>query len=594
MALIPVSHVVKVVRYESGREPCSATIPLLRHNIRNHINKMDQPSPAEDYYNLGDYRRNVSTTNEDAQLWFSRGLIWAYAFNHAESIRCFEKVVEFDRTCVMGYWGIAFALGPNYNKPWQLFDGEDLSATTSRAHRAILEAKKHAPTATPLENALIDALQHRYPQEQPIEDCTEWDKNYAEAMTSVYNDYPDDLDVTALYCDALMNLTPWGLWDVKTGEVAPGAKTLEAEKALNRVFEQADSYDHPGVLHLYIHLMEMSPIPELALPKSNSLRGLVPDAGHLEHMSSHIDVLCGGYKNAVAANTSAIRADEKFLANQPLGHFYNLYRAHDYHFRIYAAMLGGRSKVALESGAELARIITEPLLRIQSPPMADWLEGFISVQMHVFVRFGRWEDIIAAELPEGAELYCVTTAMMHYAKGIAFAATSRVVEAEEERERFLGAMKLVPASRTIFNNRCIDILRVGEAMLDGEIAYRRGEYDTAFSYLREAVRRDDSLPYDEPWGWMQPARHALGALLLEQDRVEEAVAVYAADLGVDRSLPRALRHPANVWASHGYFECLIKMGQKNEARAMLPRLKADLAWADVPIKSSCFCRQRTG
>ncbi|KAJ5458402.1 hypothetical protein N7475_009790 [Penicillium sp. IBT 31633x] len=553
---------------------------------------MDQLSSTEEYYDLGDYRRNVSTTNEDAQRWFSRGLIWAYAFNHEESARCFEKVVELDPECAMGYWGIAFAVGPNYNKPWELFDKKDLSATTRRAHRAILEAKKHAPAVTALENALIDALQYRYPQEQPAEDCTEWDKRYAEAMTVVYNDYPDDLDVTTLYTDALMNLTPWGLWDIKTGEAAPGAKTFEAKRALDEALETDEAYDHPGILHLYIHLMEMCSTPEIALPVANYLRGLVPDAGHLEHMPSHIDILCGNYTSAVTSNTAAIRADEKFLANQPVGHVYNLYRAHNYHFRMYAAMLSGRSKIALETGAELARIISEPLLRIESPPMADWLEGFVAMQMHGFVRFGRWEEIIALELPGDPELYCVTTAMMHYAKGIAFAASSRVLEAEEERERFLRAMARVPVSRMLFNNRCIDILGVGEAMLDGEIAYRRGEYNTAFSYLRDAVKRDDSLPYDEPWGWMQPARHALGALLLEQGRVEEAAAVYSADLGADDTLPRALRHPGNVWALHGYHECLVKLGETREMREKGRELREALKWADVPIKSSCFCRLR--
>ncbi|KAJ5774749.1 hypothetical protein N7457_009645 [Penicillium paradoxum] len=550
--------------------------------------------PSEDYYDLGEYRRAVSTVNQDAQIWFSRGLIWAYAFNHEESVRCFEKVVELDPTCAMGYWGIAFSLGPNYNKPWQQFDGQDLVSTTTRAHRAILEAKKHAPAVTPLENALIDALQQRYPQEQPAEDCSDWDKNYAEAMTSVYKDYPDDLDVTALYCDALMNLTPWGLWDIKTGEPMPGAKPLDVKKALDRALEEDDAFYHPGILHLYIHLVEMCSTPEIALSIASELHGLVPDAGHLEHMPSHIYILCGDYKGAAAANSAAIRADEKFLATQPVGHTYNLYRAHNYHFRMYAAMLGGRSKVALETGAQLASIITEPLLRIESPPMADWLEGFVAMQMHGFIRFGRWEDILASELPVDAELYCVTTAMMHYAKGVAFAATSRVVEAEAERERFLRAMKRVPASRMLFNNRCIDILGVGEAMLDGEIAYRRGEYNTAFSYLRDAVKRDDSLPYDEPWGWMQPARHALGALLLEQGRVQEAADVYAADLGIEDTIPRALRHPGNVWASHGYHECMVKLGRKSEIHTWAQLLRERLAWADVPIKSSCFCRLRTG
>jgi tetratricopeptide (TPR) repeat protein len=545
-----------------------------------------------EYYDLGDYHREVSTSNQDAQIWFSRGLVWAYAFNHEESIRCFEQVVTLDPSCAMGYWGLAFALGPNYNKPWQLFDGEDLSATTTRAHQAIVQAKNLAPEVTALENALVNALACRYPQPQPG-DCVAWNASYAQAMKTVYEEYPDDLDVTALYCDALMNLTPWGLWDLKTGQPATDAKTLLVKKILDRALERDETLEHPGILHLYIHLMEMSPTPEIALPIADCLRGLVPDAGHLEHMPTHLDILCGDYRRAVASNTSAIRADEKFLANQPIGHFYNLYRAHDYHFRMYAAMLGGQSKIALDTGAELALVITEPLLRVPSPPMADWLEGFVAMQMHGFIRFGRWEEILALELPVDADLYCVTTAMMHYAKGVAFAATGRVSEAEVERDLFQKSVERVPESRTIFNNQCTDILGVGSAMLDGEIAYRRGEYDAAFVHLREAVKRDDTLPYDEPWGWMQPTRHALGALLLEQERVDEALAVYAADLGIDTSLPRALRHPNNVWASHGYHECLIKLGRRPEARVLAPQLKISLAMADVPIKSSCFCRLNT-
>ncbi|CAG8426001.1 unnamed protein product [Penicillium salamii] len=543
-------------------------------------------------YDLGEYHREVTTSNQDAQIWFTRGLIWAYAFNHEESVRCFERVVELDPGCAMGHWGIAFALGPNYNKPWKLFDGEDLQATTTRAHRAIVEAKKYGPEVTDLENALIDALSSRYPQAEPG-DCDEWNKSYTKAMEAVYEQWPDDLDVTALYCDSLMNVTPWALWDLKTGQPAPGTKTLLIKRILDKALERDETFDHPGILHLYIHLMEMSPTPEIALHIADYLRGLVPDAGHLEHMPTHIDILCGEYRRAIASNTSAIRADEKFLANQPVGHFYNLYRAHDYHFKMYAAMLGGQSKIAIETGAELAQVITEPLLRVESPPMADWLEGFVSLQMHAFIRFGRWEDIIALELPSDAALYCVTTAMMHYAKGVAFAATERVPEAETERELFHDSSKRIPPSRTIFNNRCIDILNVGSAMLDGEISYRRGEYESAFGHLREAAERDDSLPYDEPWGWMQPTRHALGALLLEQNRVDEALAVYAADLGIDTTLPRALRHPNNVWASHGYHECLIKLGRKAEARVFAPQLRLTLAMADVPIKSSCFCRKTT-
>ncbi|KAJ5614527.1 hypothetical protein N7528_008181 [Penicillium herquei] len=546
-----------------------------------------------EYYDLGSFHRPISTSSSNAQKWFNRGLIWAYAFNHQESARCFEQAILADTSCSMAYWGLAFALGPNYNKPWQLFDGEDLSLTTSRAYRAIVEAKKHAETSSPVERALLNALQYRYPQEEPAEDCTGWNSPYAEAMISVYQAFPDDLDVIALYCDAQMNLTPWSLWDLQTGEPTPGAQTLEVKRALDRALTREDALNHPGILHLYIHLMEMSPTPENALPIADHLRGLVPDAGHLEHMPTHLDILCGDYRRAIASNTSAIRADEKFLANQELGHFYNLYRAHDYHFRMYAAMLGGQSKIALDTATELADSMTEDLLRVKSPPLADWLEGFVAMQVHPFIRFGRWEDIIALPFPADRSLYCVTTAMLHYAKGVAFAATNRVEEAVKQQADFLAAVESVPESRTIFNNTCQSILVVAEQMLEGEIKYRVGEYDEAFVRLRKAIDLDDNLPYDEPWGWMQPTRHALGALLLEQGRIEEAAEVYAADLGIEKSLPRALTHPNNVWALHGYHECLRKLDRVAEARILEPQLRLALAMADVPIQSSCFCRLRT-
>ncbi|KAJ5738669.1 Tetratricopeptide-like helical [Penicillium malachiteum] len=543
-----------------------------------------------EYYDLGSFHRPISTSSSDALKWFNRGLIWAYAFNHQESARCFEQAILADASCLMAYWGLAFALGPNYNKPWQLFDGEDLSLTTRRAYSAIVEAKKHTETSSPVESALLNALHHRYPQEEPAEDCTSWNSPYAKAMVSVYQAFPDDLDVIALYCDAQMNLTPWSLWDLQTGEPTAGAQTLEVKKALDRALTREDALKHPGILHLYIHLMEMSPMPENALPVADHLRGLVPDAGHLEHMPTHLDILCGDYRRAIASNTSAIRADEKFLANQQLGHFYNLYRAHDYHFRMYAAMLGGQSKIALDTAKELADSMAEDLLRVKSPPLADWLEGFVAMQVHPFIRFGCWEDIIALPFPADRSLYCVTTAMLHYAKGVAFAATNRVEEARKQQAEFLAVTKSVPESRTIFNNTCQSILVVAYQMLEGEIKYRIGEYDEAFAHLRKAVDLDDNLPYDEPWGWMQPTRHALGALLLEQGRVEDAAEVYAADLGIEKSLPRALTHPNNVWALHGYHECLRKLGRVAEARILEPQLRLALAMADVPIQSSCFCR----
>lgn len=561
------------------------------------------PTSGDDgtYYNLGTYHRPVTTSSGEAQKWFDRGLVWSYAFNHEEAVACFEKAIALDPTFSMGYWGLAYALGPNYNKPWEFFEGRELESTVERTHRAAGQAAEYSRAASPVEMSIVEALRYRYQLghvtitqseggSQGMPDWTVWNNDYADAMGRAYKAHPNDLDVAALYVDALMNLTPWKLWNLKTGEPAAGARTLEAKEILEAAFTQPGGDRHPGLLHLWIHLLEMSSRPEEALEKANNLRQLVPDAGHLNHMPSHLDIICGHYGDAVIANTAAIVADEKYVARAGAMNFYTLYRSHDYHFRIYAAMFSGQSRIAVETVAQLEASIPEDLLRVESPPMADWLEGFLSMRFHVLVRFGRWREILTLPFPADEELYCATTAGLHYVRGLALAALGRVAEADEERTRFRAALARVPASRTVFNNTCADVLAVGGAMLDGEVEYRRGAHDLAFAHLRRSVDLYDALPYDEPWGFMQPVRHALGALLLEQGRTEEAAAVYAADLGLDDSLPRAHRHPNNVWALHGYHECMVRLDRPDEARAIAPQLKKALELADVPIKSSCFCR----
>ncbi|KAL4873998.1 hypothetical protein BDV12DRAFT_950 [Aspergillus spectabilis] len=550
-------------------------------------------SSQDEYFDLGSYNRQVSTTNAQAQTWFNRGLIWTYAFNHEEAATCFQKAASYDPGCAMAYWGLAYTLGPNYNKPWEFFDEGELATTVQRTHQAANNAKKYASAATAVETDIIDAVQFRYPQKSPESDCSAWNLGYADAMGAVYQRFPNDLDVAALYADSLMNLTPWELWDLRTGKPAPKARTLEIKEVLDRALELPGGLQHPGLLHLYIHLMEMSGAPEKALTVADHLRGLVPDAGHLNHMPTHLDILCGEYRQAIASNSEAIRSDERFVKCSGPVNFYTLYRSHNYHFRIYAAMFAGQSKVALDTAAELESQIPEELLRIQSPPMADWLEGFLAMKVHVLIRFGRWEEILRLELPNDAELYCVTTAMIHYGRGVAFAATGRVEEAAQERSRFQESLKRVPSSRMLFNNTCVDILAIADAMLDGELEYRRGNLEAAFTHLRRSIELDDNLPYDEPWGWMQPTRHAYGALLLEQGKTEEAAAEYSADLGIDDTLPRALQHPNNIWSLHGYHECLVKLGRTTEARIVRQQLKLVAARADVQIQSSCFCRRDT-
>jgi tetratricopeptide (TPR) repeat protein len=541
-------------------------------------------------FDLGAYRRAVSTTSNDAREWFHRGLIWSYGFNHEEAIACFERAIAADPAFAMAHWGVAYAAGPNYNKQWDAFDPDDLRDSLRRSREATVRAVDLAAAAPAVERDLIGALGARYPSQSPGGDLARRNVDYAAAMREVYRAHRDDLDVAALYADALLNVTAWALWDLDSGRPAPGARTLEARLVLEEAMRAPDGMAHPGILHFYIHLMEMSPQPEAARAAADALRSLAPDAGHLVHMPTHIDVLVGDYERVVADNERAIAADDRFAEVAGALKFYTLYRAHDHHFRIYGAMFAGRREVALVAADALRAALPEELLRVEVPPMADWLESFVGMRLHVLVRFGMWNELIATPLPGDQELYCVTTALSHYARGVALAATGQVPAAEHEQRRLEDAVARVPDSRYLFNNTALDILAIATAMLDGEIAYRRGDLERAWSTLRRAIELDDTLPYDEPWGWMQPTRHAYGALLLAQGEVQTAAGVYAADLGLDATLPRACRHPNNVWSLHGYHECLVRLGRIDEARALRPQLDRAMAGADVAIESSCFCR----
>ena len=550
---------------------------------------------SADYdFDLGTSSFRVSTQSAEAQTWFDRGLVWCYGFAHEEAVRCFRRAAGHDPGCAMAWWGIGYASGPYYNKPWEKFDPGELATTLSTVRDAARQALARAGNAEPIERALIKALARRYPSPEPDGDFGRWNDGYADAMREAYRSFPGSADVCALYAEALMNRTPWALWNLDTGEPASGADTLEAIAALEAAIEAREAEgeaDHPGLLHMYIHALEMSPHPERALRAADRLRELVPDAGHLRHMPTHIDIQCGYYQATVDWNASACAADRKlFESDEAPGVWHTLSFAHNYHFMLYGAMFLGQHRAAMEATAGMLEAIPESALRVESPPMADWLEGFVAMQVHAPIRFGRWREIVAMPLPEDRDLYCATTSMLHYAKGLAHAVLEDVPAARAEQALFETAAARVPASRTVFNNTCVDILAIAAQMLHGEVCYRAGDHDTAFEHLRTAIRLSEDLPYDEPWGWMQPPRHALGALLLEQDRVEEAEAVYRADLGLDDDVPRACRHPENVWSLHGFHECLVRLGKRTEARLVAPRLALALARTDVPIESSCLCR----
>ncbi len=504
--------------------------------------------------------REITTDSPEAQQYFDQGLVLYYGFNHDAAIASFKQAAAIDPGCAMAYWGQAISAGPNINNTFM-----DSSAARL-AWENVRKARELAPRTTPFEQALIGALGARYTWPRP-EDRKALDIAYADSMRTVWQRLPGDPDAGALFADAMLNLRPWDLW-LPTGEPQPG--TPEIVATLEHVLSFAPS--HIGACHFYIHTMEASHEPGKALAAADSLRGRVPGAGHLLHMPSHIDVRLGHYEDVIQANLRGIASDSAWLS-QP--GFYAFYRAHNFHFLAYGAMYEGRKQVALKAARDMASTIPIEVVR----EYADFLDGFIAAPIHVMVRFGMWEEILAEPAPP-ADLVG-TTAFWRYGRTVAFSALGRVKEAGKELKAFRETYATVPESRLIGNNPVRKVLEVGLPMAEGEYEYRRGNHAKAFKLLALAVQRDDSLRYDEPWGWMMPIRHSLGALLLEQGKIAEAERVYREDLAI---------HPNNGWALKGLAECLHRTGRHEEAGETDERFRAAWARSDITLKASCFCR----
>ncbi|MDE0032508.1 MAG: hypothetical protein OXU75_05190 [Deltaproteobacteria bacterium] len=548
-------------------------------------------------FDLGGYSRPTGTDSSETQRWFDRGLLWLYGFNREEAVSCFREAQRADPNCAMAWWGEAFAAGPFINLPWDWQSEEERRTSLATCVAAADSAMARRERATAVERALIEALPVRYQRRTvvPLEEFAAWDDAFAAAMRGVYRRFPDDSDVAVLFAEALITRTPWQLWDLDTGKPAEGADSVEAQEVLEAAMRQRRDRGqppHPGMLHIYIHVMEMSRTPEYALAAADQLRGLSPDNGHLDHMPTHIYFQCGRHADALEVSREAATADGKYARHAGPFNFYTTARCHHLHAMMNAGMLLGDYRGADEAARKIDEAVTPELLRQDRPTLVQTLDYFRSGTIHVPVRFGRWHEIVDVPMPPHPELYVTTTLMVHYAKGVAHAALGDFEAADRERSRFDAGCAALPEDRIYANDTARNVMAVAREMLYGEIAYHQGHHEAGFAHLREAVRLNDHLRYSEPWPWMHPPRHALGALLLEQGQLEEAEQVYRADLGLDDGVRRCLQNRENVWSLHGYHECLQRMGRDREAASLAPSLAAALARSDVEIASSCHCRMR--
>ena len=514
------------------------------------------------YSGFDGYARRITTQSEAAQRWFNQGIQLLYGYNHDEAIRSFEKAAEVDPSCAIAWWGSAYARGLHINNP-QMTEEQ-----TRLAHEAAQKAVDALDDETPTEHALVRAVARRYAWPVP-EDRSPLDQAYADAMEKVWHQFPDDPDVGALYAESLMNLQPWDLW---TAEAAPKGRVLEILAVLERTLSRTPN--HPGANHFYIHAIEASPWPEKGVAAAVRLKSLVPGSGHLVHMPSHIFIRTGRYAEAADANQQAILADETYFERAPAPDFYSVYFLHNVHFLAYAAMMEGRYQTAIDAARKIEKQIPREFLQ-RNVTIAD---GFMPTALHVLLRFGKWEEILAEPEPESWRLF--SRAEWHFARSVALSARGKPEEARRELKLMDEVSDEVTEDWLMGNNPAREVLAVARTMAAGELAFREGETEQAFRLLREAVALEEGLSYDEPPGWMQPVRHALGALLLADQRHAEAEAVYRADLK---------RHPNNAWSLLGLQQSLGLQGKVKEADDLNTEVQQAWARADVKPVASCYC-----
>lgn len=548
------------------------------------------------YFKLNGWRRPITTASPVAQRWFDRGLNWTYGYNHEEASACFRAALEHDPGCAMAWWGIAYVEGPFYNRPWYRYTRPEAEAALATCHDAAQRASALSEGCSSVERGLIAAIGRRYPQRgyDQMEELLRWHDAYTDAMRALYHEARDDLDVAAIFVEAAVTRTPRRLWDIHTGAPLPGADTLEALAVLERALAQMDrdpgAQPHPGILHMYIHALEMAQNPEKGLKAADALRDIARDEGHFHHMPAHIYAQCGDYVQSISVSNRAIAVDDAYAAYAGGDNFYTTARCHDMHLLMFVAMFLGQYRTALAAADKIASAVTPDLLRPDRPFFAQYLDGYSAMRTHVQVRFGRWRELTREAAPPIPALSPLRNAMHHYGRAVAHAALGEIPEAEAARRAFDDAVSLIPSDAIFLSNTMHAMLGVAEAMIEGELEYRKRNYARAFAALRRAVERDDALNYTEPWAWMHPPRHALGALLAEQGHFVEAEQVYREDLGLVDGVARCCQHPDNAWAMAGLLECVERDGREGEAVMLRQRLALARARADVVISSSCCCR----
>jgi len=516
----------------------------------------NQSQPATLMSGLGDLHHPVSTSNPEAQKFFDQGLRLIFAFNHDEAARSFGRAAELDPKLAIAYWGVAEAVGPNYNDP----ASED---RFKQAHEAIQKAVDLSANASPSEQAYIQAMAKRFPAD-PKSDLKRAAEDYRDAMREVATKYPDD--AATLFAESGMNLHPWGLWNL---DGSPREGTEEVVSTLESVIKRDPN--HMGAVHYYIHAVEASASPQRALAGATRLAAMAPAAGHLVHMPAHIYIRTGDYEAAIQTNEKAAAADRAYIQSSGAQGIYPaMYYSHNLHFIASAASMNGNYAEAKKAADMLAAHVG-PHVKDMPP-----LEAFMTVPLAVNLRFQKWNEILNA--PQPSDDMKVTTTYWHFARGMALAATGKTGDAEAEYKTLEGVRDATSADAIFampFNNKTKDILTIATDVLGAKIALAKKDNASAITLLRHAVDIQDKLNYGEPPDWFSPVRESLGAALLMNGDAGGAEKVFRADLD---------RNPRNPRSLFGLQQALKSQGRNYDAGFVQKEFDAAWKGGSAPLK----------
>lgn len=488
---------------------------------QHHHHEKTEGKPAELLEGLGSHTHPIATRSELAQKFFDQGLALIFGFNHDEAARLFARAAELDPKSPMPHWGIAFALGPNYNMP-------PIPEREEKAWMAIEKAVALSKVAPENEQAYVNALLKRYSKD-PNEDRKQLAVAFSGEMKKLMQTYPDDLDAATLYAESLMNLRPWALWNAD-GEPAEG--TLEILQLLEGVLRRDP--DHPGANHYYIHAVEASKNPERALPSAMRLGSLMPGAGHIVHMPSHIFLRVGDFQTSATVNERAAEVDRKYIEGSGAkgGVYHLMYYSHNLHFVSYVRMMQGRYEDSLDYARRLRKNVAGS---IDDMPM---IAPYGAFEWLILTRFEKWNEMLAETEP--AEKNAFLNALYRYSRGLALAGLGKPTDAQAERERMEAIYRHVPETEMLMNNSARNVIAVGMADLDARIARAKGDGEAEIAHWNRAVELQDHLNYMEPPEWHYPVREALGGALLRRGKAAEAEMVFRKDLELNPRNGRSL------------------------------------------------------